>query len=114
VRAHCNGCLGDNQVERVPAITDHHPDAAQLIGQARVEPEHVAARDNACVASLQQIHGSGHRAQVYPFGRRAALNVGDVALERFLEELPRARAVAAREHPGMHHAAQRRAMGRSL
>jgi hypothetical protein len=40
------------------------------------------------VAALDEVHRAGHRAEVDPLVRGAALDVVDVAAQRVLEELP--------------------------
>ena len=62
---------------------------------------------------MNQIHGSGHRAEVHPFRSGAALEVKEIALERLGEQLPGSLAIRADQHPGVHHLAQGGAVGRA-
>ena len=58
------------------------------VGSCGFEPEDVVANLEPRVATLEEVEGAGHRAQMDPLVRRAALGVGDVALERLEEERP--------------------------
>ena len=71
----------------------------------RVDPQRVVAGLQAGEAALQQVDGAGHRAQVDALGGGAALDVGDVALQR-LEEVVQ-RLVAVRRGPAPRRARRR-------
>src|SRR6185437_8314614 len=84
----------------------------ELVGKHWMEMECVAAQLEASVAPLQQIDGSGHGAEVNALGFGAALDVVDVAAQRFGKERPGAASAGARENPGVDNPAKSRAMRR--
>ena len=65
-----------------------HPQPVQPIGDLRIEIEHVVADLGAEVGALDEVQGAGHHPQVDPLLGGAALDVGDVALQRDEESLP--------------------------
>src|SRR5690606_9446450 len=100
----------DLDLEPVTAVAQPQLQPLQIVREARVEPEPVIEHLQAGLAQLDQIDRAGHGAQVDALGRGAPLDVRDVALERFLEQLPGTRPVGSRQHPGVHDLAEGRAV----
>ena len=73
----------------------------------RGQDDAVGAGLHSSEAALDEVDAAGHRRQVNPFGRGAALDVVNVGDQHLLEELHRPIAVGPGQHPGVHHAGKR-------
>jgi hypothetical protein len=91
------------QVERMPSIADAHVEALHFLRQFRIEPENITPHLDARRYTLHQIDRPGHRAEMHALRCGALLNVARVALQRFREEIHRARPVGTRQDPGIDH-----------
>ena len=100
-RAHRQAVLRERDVDAVPAVVDAEPQLLDLRRQRRIEAEHRAAGTQAGEAAQHEVDRAGHRAEVDALGGRAALHVGDVAVQRLLQELPRLLGLVPRQHPGV-------------
>jgi hypothetical protein len=58
----------DLEVEREATVADREAQAGEPVRKARVEPDRVAARHDAGVAPLHEIHRARHGAEVDTLG----------------------------------------------
>lgn len=118
---HRPGGAGEG-TESDPLVVDLHRDPlapvgelkverGQLVGEERVEAQHVASRFDAGVATLEDVDAAGHGAEVDTLPGGAALDVGDVTAQRLPQQRPRAAPVAAGQHPGVGDPGQGGAVG---
>ena len=101
----------DPQVQVQTAVVDRDRKHTKRFRPVRGQDDAVGPGLQPGEAALHQVDGAGHGRQVDALGRGAALDVGDVGLQRLLEELHRAVAVGPGEHPGVHDAAERGSVG---
>src|SRR5215216_2638861 len=78
--------------------------------QDGIEPQHLSASPHAGEAPQYHVHCSSHCPQVDAFRGGSALYVGDVTVQRLLQEAPGLVRVVSRQYPGAHDRAKRGAV----
>jgi hypothetical protein len=78
----------DLEVEREATVADREAQAGEPVRKARVEPDRVAARHDAGVAPLHEIHRAAMAPRWIPSAGDAALDVGEIALQGLEENAP--------------------------
>ena len=106
IHTHLGRASGDRQVQPIAAEEDRHPQRAKTFRPHRVEDQPVRADLQPGETALQQVDASGHGGDVNPLCRGPALDVGDIGHQDLLEVTHGSLAVAAGEHPGVHHPGQ--------
>ncbi len=88
------------------AVADAEAVGGQLGQRDRLEAQAVGPRLQPGQSALDEVERAGHRAEVDALAGGAALEVGDVAAQRLLDEGPGVGAAGAGEDPPVDQAAE--------
>lgn len=109
--AHSDPAWRKRHTEPVAAVVDAKLEAPDHSRKRRIKPESIALRPHAGKAAHRHVDRAGHCPEVNALGSRAALDVGDIAVECRDVLAPGLVRIKAGQHPSADHAAERGAVG---